>query len=583
MFIPGGCFCCEPPEDPCVLSGCTWSSTDMSDTDLTAGTAYYNPVSGTTPDGSYEITNAQETGTGNDAPCRKITIETIEAPQKPDTIYAICWKDNATHNPATQCPLTSVSFCVESKRHGDSDSGLTDSVVFVVRQNNRIFATAAQSVGVNWKRASGTYTQGSFTEIDGAGNPDFTATGTSIEFGFALKLLVSEDEEPLDVVMFDNLCITRPVSCVCDIPNCDVYSTDPEAGTVSSQCSADPITVTTGTQAKPGGGTEAFIDVDWGTTSAHSSANIGVDTGIEADFSEECKTVSSVSVCVRMRADSEITGSCLGTVGSCRLANIGVIVKQDGEYYLTNTGTASLNRGDSVVRTITITRNVFRITSLPSSPISGAAVPCYPNVADTIDLNAPFEIVLFGGVNASVSTTSGIEYVESTRIAYDNICVKAVYNEVCRQSGSVALDLAGLSLIDNGCNDPAAATYLNGVLSSTIVLNWNSAYSNASRCGYVYLSPVFNSGSLFLGTRCTWWISVFLTVFTNGTSYLQIRTTVYDAICTGNINVIYAGTYSGFCEGGSLTPSTSGYEGSNLCPCVSVSGFSGSSATWEPL
>ena len=113
----------------------------MSDTDLTAGTAYYNPVSGVNPDGDYEITNSQLVGTGNDPPCRKITIETVEAPHKPDTVYAICWKGNATFTPSEQCPFSSVSFCVESKRHSDSDTGLTDSVVFVVRQNGRVFAS----------------------------------------------------------------------------------------------------------------------------------------------------------------------------------------------------------------------------------------------------------------------------------------------------------------------------------------------------------------------------------------------------------------------------------------------------------
>lgn len=195
----------------------------MSDTDLTAGTAYYNPVSGTTPDGEYEITSVQDTGTGNDLPCRKIAIETIVAPQKPDTVYAICWKDNATRDPSIQCALTRVSFCVESKRHGDSDTGLIDGVVFVVRQNNRIFATATQSVGVNWKRASGTYTQNQFIEIDGSGSPNFTSTGTAIEFGFALRLAVSEDAEPTAVVLFDNLCIGVN-GCVCPCGDSPSYA-----------------------------------------------------------------------------------------------------------------------------------------------------------------------------------------------------------------------------------------------------------------------------------------------------------------------------------------------------------------------
>lgn len=213
MFNPDGCFCCEPPEDPCVLSGCTWSSTEMSDADLTAGVTYHNPASGSTPDGTYEVTNVQDATTGNNAPCRKITIETVVAPAKAESVYAICWKDGATHNPATQCPLTNVSFCVESKRYADSDGGLTDGVVFVVRQGGKIYATATQAVGVNWKRASGTYTSTSFTWVNGTGNPNFTATGSAIEFGFALKLSVPKDGTPYDVVLFDNLCVKRTVDC----------------------------------------------------------------------------------------------------------------------------------------------------------------------------------------------------------------------------------------------------------------------------------------------------------------------------------------------------------------------------------
>lgn len=507
MFNPDGCFCCNPPEDPCTLSGCTWSSTDMSDTDLTDGVAYRNAVSGTTPDGTYEITNAQETGTGNDAPCRKITISTTTAPHKPDTIYAICWKDNATHNPATQCPLTSVSFCVESKRHSDSDSGLSDSVVFVVRQGGKIYATATNPVGVNWKRASGVYTSGQFNWINGTGNPNFSASGSSIEFGFALKLSVSEDEEPVDIVMFDNLCITRPVECVCNIPNCDVYSTDPEAGTVSSQCSADPLTITTGTQAKADGGNEAFINIDWGEMSPHSAVNLGIDSGIEVDFSAGCSEVSSVSVCVRIRADSDISGTCLGTFGACRLANIGVIVRQNGEFYHTNTGAATLDRGVSVVRTIVITKNVYRITNLPSSPIyggpPGVSNNCYPNVADTIDLNAPFEIVLFGNANAYVSTTSGVEYIKSTKIAYDNICVKAVYgactNGCCPDDMLVTYSGDIWSETGACANDWAA---VNSHLSSGVVITKgvgtisNGFSTSLSKWGYYYTFPsIYNAAN----------------------------------------------------------------------------------------
>lgn len=488
MFIPGGCFCCEPPEDPCVLSGCTWSSTDMSDTDLTAGTAYYNPVSGTTPDGSYEITNVQDIGTGNDLPCRKITIETAEAPQKPDTVYAICWKDNATHNPSTQCPLTSVSFCVESKRHGDSDTDLVDGIVFVVRQNGKIYETASQSVGVNWKRASGSYTSASFEEIGGTAHPNFTATGASIEFGFAVKLSVNEDEEPLDVVLLDNLCITRPLDCVCGIPNCDAYAADPDPGVVSSQCSVDDISVTTGTQLRVGGGYEAWAEVDWGSYDPHSSANIGVNTGVVADFSGNCQNVSSITVCLRIRAEADFSGATSGGSGPKRLANIGIAIKQGGDFYLTGTGTASLDLNEgSEVRTISFGTNLNRITSLPSTPISptpGSQNPCYPNVAEIVDLNEPFEIVLFGGVNASIPTAPGSLYPKSTRVIYDNICVKAVYGPC--PAGDMAATVSGVTMTfkpGSGCNSGFVSA-AESAINSTLVLSQQA--TSGSSCQWRY-------------------------------------------------------------------------------------------------
>ena len=214
MFIPG-CYCCTPPSDPCTLSGCTWSATEGTDAELTGDEAYNSPLGGATPDGTYEVSSFQNPRLGNNLPCRQIWIDTVAgfSPTVNENVYAINWIDGATHNPATQCPLTSVSFCVESKRGSDSDDGLTDGVVFVVRQGGKIYATVSQSVGVNWKRAQGTYTSSDFTWINGSSNPNFTATGGQIEFGFALRLTVFANTEPFDSVLFDNLCVKRVFNC----------------------------------------------------------------------------------------------------------------------------------------------------------------------------------------------------------------------------------------------------------------------------------------------------------------------------------------------------------------------------------
>lgn len=520
----------------------------MSDTDLTAGTAYYNTVSGVNPDGTYEITNVQLVGTGNDPPCRKITIETVEAPHKPDKVYAICWKDNATHNPATQCPLTSVSFCVESKRHDDSDptNTLTDAVVFVVRQNNRIYATASQSVGVNWKRASGSYVQNQFTEIDGAGNPDFTATGTVIEFGFALKLQVNQDEDPYDVVMFDNLCVTRSVDCgvLCSTSNCDVYNGGDSMNVLSSTTGASGATATYSLSSTVGNpaGSHKFTFAGSGVSGNVASVTVEVSADVFNSSSGNCLNPTQLTMCAE-------------------------VMTPDVPYF-SHTFALILRQGS-------ITQTIYTTGAAYSINVWRKIVDTTRSVSSSFDFSQPVQLVLtYSGTPSSV-TGETIHYI-------DNICVKAVYGNFCRQSGSVALDLTGISVVDNGCNNAAAAEFINDTLSSTIVLNWQSVYSSLNYCGYVYLSPVFGTGSLALGTRCTWWISVFLTVRSN-VVFLQIRTTAFNAICNGNLNFTYSGAYSDFCNGGTLTPLTSEFEGSALCPCISLSGFSGSSATWEPL
>lgn len=219
MFNPAGCFCCEPPEDPCGEMNCDWSSTSMSDDDIFTEDAYDNPVSGSTPDGTYTIANEQYEDTGNDAPCRLITIETVEAPHKPDTVYAICWIEGAKWTPSESAPLRTIWYCFESKRHFDSDAGLIDGVRFFVKQSGRIYrnTSAAMSVGVNWTRHSGGVSgpgNSGFVSINGSGRPNFSG-GEEVQIGIGLQLAVGKDEEPFDAVMFDNVCISLDIyACV---------------------------------------------------------------------------------------------------------------------------------------------------------------------------------------------------------------------------------------------------------------------------------------------------------------------------------------------------------------------------------
>lgn len=475
MFIPGGCFCCDPPEDPCTLSGCTWTSTDMSDTDLTAGTAYYNPVSGVNPDGDYEITNTQETGTGNDAPCRKITIETVSAPHKPDTVYAICWKDDATHNPSTQCPLTSVSFCVESKRHGDSDSGLTDSVVFVVRQNNRIFATTAQSVGVNWKRASGTYTQNSFTEIDGAGNPDFTAAGASIEFGFALKLLVSEDEEPLDVVLFDNLCITKVSTCSggCNTSSCDWLELGSQALSVTPATGAANYTYgLDGSYGNPQGSHRISVTTSGGGNGQFKQM-ILYDSGLTVGSLQgsSCQQISNITICLDAIKFSG-TGSPYVYFG---LYNPTLATYVGGV-------TASQSIGSGQWRSISAS------LALPSSAPSGTLVH-----------------IIVGSSGSSV-------------FHIDNICVRAVYSDCCC-GDDIAITSSVVS-IPTPPTIPAipAVAWADAVASAYNLMNSTVIVPKGTNCGggdvSLYESGTWSSG----GSSGTWRVNKKHSVIRSGAS-----------------------------------------------------------------
>lgn len=498
MFNPDGCFCCEPPEDPCVLSGCTWSSTEMSDTDLTAGTAYNNQVSGSTPDGTYEITNVQLVGTGNDPPCRKITIETVEAPHKPDTVYAICWKDNATHNPATQCPLTSVSFCVESKRHDDSDAtnSLTDAVVFVVRQNNRIYATASQSVGVNWKRASGTYTQSQFTEIDGAGNPNFTASGLPIEFGFALKLQVNEDEEPYDVVMFDNLCITRNPNCnSCLNTTCD-HTNDGSELTARKTSSGITYSVVS-SEGLPPDCHRVTFNV---SNPSNDRIRIVCDSSLQ-DIADEsgsgCQTMTSVSICFNFKVNTQV-------------------VPGGGFYIYADVKPDEVPSGPSTIPTGTpfwnsstsfgTWRQQTRIVNL-SSTIQGNMASYYPVVE--ISGNGQFDVSI------------------------DNICVKAVYGTCFDQEYSVAT--TGISVIEKtpscGGTWGSVATEFSGILSGAVVLTRYTSGIPSGTCFYAYryrsvVDPryeiVVGMSSINNGTSEKWRLSYLFSGFTHTTLSMSL-------------------------------------------------------------
>jgi len=412
MFNPDGCFCCNPPEDPCTLSGCTWSSTDMSGVNNSAGLAslsaevyYHNSTSGIYPDGTYNITNEQNLTVGNDAPSRKISIETTEPPQKPDTIYSGCFSSLIKHNPSTQCALPDVSFCVESKRGSNSDSGLSDGVVFLVRQDSKIYATASQSVGENWTHSSGTYTSSQFSDIAGSSHPDFTTTGTLLEFGFALKLVVNKDESPLDEVYFDNLCVKVP-SCQGCLSNCysltqDAFTPSQDSSSVSPVASAGEVSLDVDAVASVYYGTSIEATAEFSGSASAVAAWSLVNTGVAVTIPVDCR-LPTVSICLTL----------MTTEG--RVSQVYPSVVQDGSFYAGGSGFSGDNTWSS------ITGSGFRKVSFATNGTMVIGT-------DTPDFTQEFEvgaiIVFRTGTNPAVPLTSNC--------LIDNVCVKYTMPSDC--------------------------------------------------------------------------------------------------------------------------------------------------------
>ena len=450
MFIPGGCFCCEPPEDPCTLSGCTWSSTDMSRVNSSgglgsiSGTTYYrNPVSGATPDGSYTIVNEQSSDIGNDAPSRKLSITTVEAPQKPDTIYVSCFSNTMRHNPTSQCALPDASFCVESKVGPESDSDLSASVVFLIRQDNNIYSTTTFSLGDNWARASGTFVSSDFVNIaGGGGTPNFTNTGSLIEFGFALKLTVGADESPYCEAYFDNLCVSI-ISCQGCLSGCHVLAQDNfspsiQETSVSPVANQSDVDVTTGLVQSTYYGTSIKTECDYGDGVVATTTWSLVKTGVMDSIEVECK-LPYVSLCLDAMSTSGNT------------VTVYPAIVQNGTFYANGGSNAGLNRWQS------ITSASFYEVSFSASGVMQL------NSSSTPDFEAAFEVgVIF-------------KFTADSTVLIDNVCVKYTFPNDCTfttGSGSATgdctvVDGSGMSLADSGA---VGTTEVSFEVSSTIGL-----------------------------------------------------------------------------------------------------------------
>lgn len=447
MFNPDGCFCCLPPEDPCTVSGCTFLSDEMSDSEINPYWTQVVASSGAVGNGSYAVTNVQDLDVGNDAPSRRVTLETTLATTTSDNVYIVCWKKNSTHNPSTQCPITNITFCVESKRVSESDG----QVRFFIKQNGSTYVTRTGfSIGVNWKRATGTFSQSDFEELSSGAQPNFTASGTAIEFGFGLKIPVNSGDEPFSDVWFDNLCVVIAKQCpnaLCNTSNCDILNTGTAMTVVSSGGTggARGAYTTDPSFGNPAGSHKFTFSGPFGT----NTGTVVVEVSPDVFSGAACISPSALSMCFE-------------------------IYTPHTQLYYSNTLSVSLKQGS-------LTQQIYQ-TSAAWSLNEWRKVEFTRNGGFlAFNFSQPVQLVL---------TYSGSPLPDGPVTHYiDNICVRATYG--CEISLTQTVSISGLSV--TGATSPAqcdtsVVSQINSILSSSLT---TSAFAgdvclNQYRSGWIY-------------------------------------------------------------------------------------------------
>lgn len=429
MFNPDGCFCCLPPEDPCTTSNCTFLSNEMSDFEINP---YWTQVtgSGAVGNGSYTVTNAQDNDVGNDAPCRRVTVETDSATTSADSVYVVCWKKSSSHNPSTQCPVTSLTFCVESKRVSESDG----QVRFFIKQNGSTYVTKTGfSIGVNWKRATGTFLQSDFEELSSGAQPNFTATGTAIEFGYGLKIPVNAGDEPFSDVWFDNLCVVVEKQCpnaLCNTSNCDILNTGTAMTVVSSGGTggASGAYTTDPSFGNPAGSHKFTFSGPFGT----NTGTVVVEVSPDVFSGAACISPSALSMCFE-------------------------IYTPHTQLYYSNTLSVSLKQGS-------LTQQVYQ-TSAAWSLNEWRKVEFTRNGGFlAFNFSQPVQLIL---------TYNGSPLPDGPVTHYiDNICVKATYG--CEVALTQTVTISGLSVTGSTAYpqcDAAVVSQINSILSSALLMS----------------------------------------------------------------------------------------------------------------
>ena len=510
MFNPDGCFCCLPPEDPCTTSNCTFLSNEMSDFEINP---YWTQVTGAgaVGNGSYTVTNAQDLDVGNDAPCRRVTVETTLATTSADSVYIVCWKKSSSHNPSTQCPVTSLTFCVESKRVSESDG----QVRFFIKQNGSTYVTKTGfSIGINWKRATGTFSQSDFEELSSGAQPNFTATGTAIEFGFGLKIPVNSGDEPFSDVWFDNLCVVVAKNCpteTCASGPCDFLDTGSASLTSVSTAGNGAYLGTSGI-GNPGPSHKFF------TRQAGDHAYARMSQSVASISSAlPCVRPASMSVCIDSLKDG------LGTAIPC----IGLASSSSVVSVTCHTWT----RTDWGTLTATV------------------AIPASANLSDL------YVMVGVRNQGASSDTTTYI----------DNICVKAI----CDTSGCVISQPSQCSNdMEVSFSAPpfpsvfgphsATLTYFNSVFAGGVVVTRPPSGPEATSNPAIWEFTDFGPSPSFPGTDYGIRIQV-SPVTSGGTCKFRILTLAYDRRPAGS-QAFLAGTYINW-QSGTITDCDAPFTG----------------------
>lgn len=411
---------------------------------------YIKNVSGGLGSGTYTVGNTTSSDKGNDPPSRLVSVTTTVAPTSAAIVYAATWLTGAGHNPSTQCPMANVTFCVESKRGSESDSGLSDGVVFFIRQNGNVYATLPKSIGVNWKRADGTFVVTDFTDIGSGSHPDFSATGSLMEFGFGLRLPVQSGSTPYSEVYFDNLCISRVFDCgngtPCPSASCDSYNTGTLLSVIS-QASGTTYSID-GSSGLPAGSHK----FEFPANSSLKAVSVVVDSDV-FQYSNSCHRPAAVSICVNYKT-SNPDGGTDGDSIAFFLVQGGTVVAIGQVFIPGDTG-----------------NNWSLHTAFYSIPTT-----------TTLDLSSPVSLTM---------TVSGGNRTHRGVVNIDNICHKALFHEcVCE---STLLDFTNLSTTaitpDGTGVYQKISDFVNQVLSSTLI---PSVIDNCIHA-YRISSPIFQS------------------------------------------------------------------------------------------